>query len=89
MFPATAAADATDAYPIPHRMIVTTCTSEQSLAAARDFTPIYYERYIIDKRNKSPAVQQPPSTMRTTSTRSALRIVAPTQNRWGQISPIP
>jgi hypothetical protein len=39
-------------------MIVTTCTSEQILAAARDFTPIYYKRYIIDKHNKSPAVQQ-------------------------------
>ena len=39
-------------------MIVTTCTAEQILSAARDFTPIYYERYIIDKHNKSPAVQQ-------------------------------
>jgi hypothetical protein len=33
--PATAAADSTDDYPIPHRMIVTTCTAEQILAAAR------------------------------------------------------
>jgi hypothetical protein len=33
--PATAAADGTDDYPIPHRMIVTTCTAEQLLAAAR------------------------------------------------------
>ncbi len=57
-FPTVAAADATDDYPIPHRMIVTTCTAEQILAAARDFTPIYYERYIIDKHNKSPQVQQ-------------------------------
>ena len=40
--PATAVADSTDDYPIPHRMIVTTCTAEQILAAARDFTPIYY-----------------------------------------------
>jgi hypothetical protein len=56
--PAVAAADATDDYPIPHRIIVTTCTAEQILAAARDFTPIYYERYIIDKHNKSPEVQQ-------------------------------
>jgi hypothetical protein len=53
-----AAADATDDYPIPHRMIITTCTAEQILAAARDFTPIYYERYIIDKHNKPPEVQQ-------------------------------
>ena len=53
-FPATAAAD----YPIPHRMIATTCTAEQILAAARDYAPIYYERYVIDKYNKSPQVQQ-------------------------------
>ena len=57
-FPANAAADATDDYPIPHRMIITTCTSEQVLAAARDFAPIYFERYIIDKHNRSPEVQQ-------------------------------
>jgi hypothetical protein len=58
VFPAVAMADATDDYPIPHRIIVTTCTAEQILSAARDFTPIYYERYIIDKHNKSPEVQQ-------------------------------
>jgi hypothetical protein len=56
--PAVASADATDDYPIPHGMIITTCTAEQILDAARDFTPIYYERYIIDKHNKPPAVQQ-------------------------------
>jgi hypothetical protein len=56
--PGVASADATDDYPIPHRMIVTTCTPEQILAAARDFTPIYYERYITDKHNKPPGVQQ-------------------------------
>jgi hypothetical protein len=58
MFPAAAAADGTDEYPIPHRMIVTTCTAEQILAAARDYEPVYYARYIIDKHNKSPDVQQ-------------------------------
>jgi hypothetical protein len=58
VFSPRAAADATDDYPIPHRMIVTTCTAEQILAAARDFTPIYYERYIVDKHNKSPDDQQ-------------------------------
>ena len=58
LLPANAAADATDDYPIPHRMMVTTCTAEQILAAARDYTPIYYQRYIIDKHNKSPEVQQ-------------------------------
>jgi Domain of unknown function (DUF5078) len=57
-FPAIAAADGTDDYPIPHRMIVTTCTAEQILAAARDYEPIYYERYMIDKHNKSRQVQQ-------------------------------
>jgi Domain of unknown function (DUF5078) len=57
-FAASAAADATDDYPIPHRMIITTCTTEQILAAAKDFAPIYYRRYIIDKHNKPPEVQQ-------------------------------
>jgi hypothetical protein len=57
-FAGSAAADATDDYPIPHRMIITTCTAEQILAAARDFTPIYYQRYIIDKHNRPPEVQQ-------------------------------
>lgn len=58
VFAAIAVGDATDDYPIPHRMIVTTCTAEQILAAARDYAPIYYERYVIDKHNKSPQVQQ-------------------------------
>jgi hypothetical protein len=53
-----ASADATDDYPIPHRMIVTTCTAEQVLAAARDVEPVYYERYMIDYNNHSPDVQQ-------------------------------
>jgi hypothetical protein len=57
-FAGSAAADATDDYPIPHRMIITTCTAEQILAAAKDFAPIYYQRYIIDKHNKPPDVQQ-------------------------------
>jgi Domain of unknown function (DUF5078) len=58
VLPGVASADATDDYPIPHRMIITTRTAEHILAAARDFTPIYYERYIIDKHNKPPGVQQ-------------------------------
>jgi hypothetical protein len=57
-FAGSAGADATDDYPIPHRMIITTCTAEQILSAARDFAPIYYQRYIIDKHNKPPGVQQ-------------------------------
>lgn len=56
--PGTAAGDASDDYPIPHRIIVTTCTAEQILAAARDYRPVYYQRYIIDKHNKPPEVQQ-------------------------------
>ena len=44
-------------------------TAEQILAAARDFAPIYYERYIIDKHNKSPKLSKPQSTMCTTSSR--------------------
>jgi hypothetical protein len=57
-FAGSAAADATDDYPVPHRMIITTCTAEQILAAAKDFTPIYYQRYIIDTHNRPPAVQR-------------------------------
>lgn len=56
-FPRTAAADSTDDFPIPRRMIATTCTAEQILAAARDLTPVYYERYMIDYNNH-PNVQQ-------------------------------
>ncbi len=56
-FPGRAAADSTDDYPIPHRIIVTTCTAEQILAAVRDYKPVYYQRYIIDKHNKPQQVQ--------------------------------
>jgi hypothetical protein len=58
VLPGVASADAADDYPIPHGMIITTCNAEQILGAARDFRPIYYERYIIDKHTKPPAVQQ-------------------------------
>ena len=56
--PSAASADATDDYPIPNRMLKTTCTAEQIMAAARDVEPIYYERYMIDYNNKSAQVQQ-------------------------------
>ena len=56
--PGIAAADATDAYPIPNRMLKTSCTAEQIMAAARDVEPVYYERYMIDYNNKSPDIQQ-------------------------------
>ena len=53
-----AAADATDDYPIPNRILRTSCTPEQILAAVRDVRPVYYERYLIDYNNKSPDLQQ-------------------------------
>jgi Domain of unknown function (DUF5078) len=56
--PATAAADATEDYPIPSRILHTSCTAEQLLGAARDYEPIYYERYMIDMHNKPPQTQQ-------------------------------
>lgn len=58
IFPATAAADATDDYPIPNRMLKTTCTVDQYMAAVRDTDPVYYERYMIDYKNKGPDVQK-------------------------------
>lgn len=57
-WPGPAAADSTDNYPIPNRMLNTTCDAEQYLAAARDTSPVYFERYMIDKRNRPPDVQQ-------------------------------
>lgn len=47
-----ASADSTDDYPIPNRMLKTTCTVDQYMAAARDTSPIYYERYITDYNNR-------------------------------------
>jgi hypothetical protein len=95
-FAGSAAADATDEYPIPHRMIITTCTAEQILAAARDFEPIYYERYMIDKHNRPPDVQQaavdrarwfytlPPDQRRAYSEEIATNIYGePMAQRWG------
>ncbi|KGI70524.1 DUF5078 domain-containing protein [Mycolicibacterium rufum] len=53
-----AQADSTDDYPIPHRIIVTTCDVEQYMAAARDTSPVYFERYMIDRSNRPADVQQ-------------------------------
>lgn len=58
VIPGVASADATDDYPIPNRMLKTTCTAEQIMAAARDVDPVYYERYMIDYNNKSPDIHQ-------------------------------
>jgi hypothetical protein len=55
--PGVAAADATDDYPIPNRILRTTCTAEQIMSAVRDVRPVYYERYMIDYNNKSPELQ--------------------------------
>jgi Domain of unknown function (DUF5078) len=56
--PGTATADSTEDYPIPARILHTTCTAEQLLAAARDYEPIYFERYMIDMHNKPEDIQQ-------------------------------
>jgi hypothetical protein len=53
-----AAADASDDYPIPHRIIITECDTEQYMAAARDTSPVYFERYMIDRSNRPADVQQ-------------------------------
>jgi Domain of unknown function (DUF5078) len=50
-------ADASGDYPIPDRVLETTCTAEQIMAAARDVEPVYYERYMIDYNNHSPQIQ--------------------------------
>ena len=55
--PAVASADATDDYPIPNRILKTTCTVDQYMAATRDTDPIYYERYMIDYHNRPVDVQ--------------------------------
>lgn len=53
-----ALADSTDDYPIPRRIIATTCDVEQYLAAVRDTNPVYYERYMLDRSNRPADVQQ-------------------------------
>jgi hypothetical protein len=53
-----ASADSTDDYPIPRRIIATECDVEQYMAAARDTSPVYFERYMIDRSNRPLDVQQ-------------------------------
>jgi Domain of unknown function (DUF5078) len=55
--PGLASADSTDNYPIPNRMLKTTCTAQQIMLAARDTDPIYFERYMTDYKNKPVEVQ--------------------------------
>ncbi|AKN18310.1 DUF5078 domain-containing protein [Mycobacterium haemophilum] len=57
-FPKTAVADSTEDFPIPRRQIATSCDAEQYLAAARDTSPIYYQRYMIDMHNRPADIQQ-------------------------------
>ncbi|MEI7715590.1 MAG: DUF5078 domain-containing protein [Mycobacterium sp.] len=49
--PTTASADSTEDFPIPRRIIATSCDAEQYLAAVRDTSPVYYEQYMIDYNN--------------------------------------
>ena len=56
--PGIATADATDDYPIPNRILKTTCTVDQYMAAVRDSDPIYYQRYMIDFNNRPADIQQ-------------------------------
>ena len=58
VFPQSAVADSTDDFPIPRRQIATTCDAEQYLAAARDTSPVYYQRYMIDYHNRGPVIDQ-------------------------------
>src|SRR5262245_34990229 len=56
--PAVASADASDDYPIPNRILKTTCTVDQYMAAVRDVEPVYYERYMTDYKNRPADIQQ-------------------------------
>ena len=56
--PGLAAADAGDDYPIPNRILKTTCTVDQYMAAVRDVEPVNYERYMTDYKNRPPDIQQ-------------------------------
>lgn len=56
--PGIASADASDDYPIPNRIMRTTCTVDQYMAAVRDTEPIYYSRYMIDYNNRGPDIDQ-------------------------------
>ena len=58
VIPAVASADASDDYPIPNRILKTTCTVDQYMAAVRDVEPVYYERYMTDYKNRPPDIEQ-------------------------------
>jgi hypothetical protein len=55
---APAQADSTEDFPVPRRIIATSCDAEQYLAATRDTSPVYYERYMVDKSHRPADIQQ-------------------------------
>ena len=73
LFPAVASADASDDYPIPNRILKTTCTVDQYMAAVRDTDPVYYERYMIDYNNGRSTFSRAPATGSTGSSRWTTR----------------
>jgi hypothetical protein len=48
----------TDEYPIPRRMLVTTCTAEQLLDAAKDYTPMEFDRYMMEYKKHGPDLEE-------------------------------
>jgi hypothetical protein len=58
VFAVPAIADSTEDFPIPRRIIATPCDAEQYLAAVRDTSPVYFDRYMRDKSNRPADVQQ-------------------------------
>ena len=58
VFAGPAIADSTEDFPIPRRIIATPCDAEQYLAAVRDTSPVYFDRYMRDKSNRPADVQQ-------------------------------
>ena len=58
VFAAPALSDSTEDFPIPRRIIATPCDAEQYLAAVRDTSPVYFDRYMRDKSNRPTDVQQ-------------------------------
>jgi Domain of unknown function (DUF5078) len=58
VFAAPAMADSTEDFPIPRRIIATQCDAEQYLAGARDTSPVYFDRYMVDKSHRSADAQQ-------------------------------
>jgi len=58
VFAAPVMGDSTEDFPIPRRIIATPCDAEQYLAGARDTSPVYFDRYMVDKSHRPADVQQ-------------------------------